>query len=277
MLNEPAESLDELSDTEYFDQFTGIKNHSLSLNGWYPTIHSTRLRLNYTYYNNQPVMQRIFAWYDAIDPEGMFFDYTIIDDGSQDYPLMDYYVPDHWSVIHIPKDMGWNNEGARNCLMRETQSKWNLMLDSDWVVTLNNLMTISRALPVLDEAYVYMPGNYGPSVGRNSYLVTKDEFTARGGYDQAFIGYHGNDYSFLRFGLKYDYSEFFWFSRLVKDVINPQDKNRLEEVKKFHKQMLDLEAQGLGKTCDHDHQDFEWKDEESHLTHWKSIDYIVIR
>jgi hypothetical protein len=190
---------------------------------------------------------------------------------------MESYVPDHWSVIHIPEDLGWNNEGARNCLMKETQNKWNLLIDSDWVVTLNNLMAITRVLPVLDDEYVYMPGNYGPKIGRNSFLVSVNEFHNRGGYDQAFIGYHGNDYSFLRFGLKYDYSEFFWFSRLVQDVVDPHEKDRLTRVKEFHAHMLDLESRGLGRTCAHDHQDFEWKDEESHLTHWKSIRYNVIR
>ena len=36
---------------QYFDEYTGIKNHANRLKGWFAPIHETKLRLNYTYYN----------------------------------------------------------------------------------------------------------------------------------------------------------------------------------------------------------------------------------
>ena len=153
-----------------------------------------------------------------------------------------------------------NNEGARNCLMRDTQNEWNLMMDSDWVITKRCLHRITRELVFLAKDTVYFPGNFGPKVGRNSYLCTKTEFWDRGGYDQCFIGYHGVDYSFLRFNLRYDYSELFWFVRLVEDVVDPDDKNRMEQVKRFHRRMIELEEQGYGHRDKHDKQDFIWTD-----------------
>ena len=265
------------NEPDYFDSYTGIKNHSQSLSGWYPAVHETRLRLNYTYYNSKEIMERIFNWYAKIDPDGRLFDYTVIDDGSQDIPITECDIPDWWTVLRIDEDLGWNNEGARNCLMRDTQNEWNLMMDSDWVITKRCLHRITRELVFLAKDTVYFPGNFGPKVGRNSYLCTKTEFWNRGGYDQCFIGYHGVDYSFLRFNLGYDYSELFWFVRLVEDVVDPNDKNRMEQVKRFHRRMIELEEQGYGHRDKHDKQDFIWTDLDMKEKLWKNIEYKQLR
>ena len=161
--------------------------------------------------------------------------------------------------------------------MRDTQNEWNLMMDSDWVITKRCLHRITRELVYLAKDTVYFPGNFGPKVGRNSYLCTKTEFWDRGGYDQCFIGYHGVDYSFLRFNLRYDYSELFWFVRLVEDVVDPDDKNRMEQVKRFHRRMIELEEQGYGHRDKHDKQDFIWTDLDMKEKLWKNIEYKQLR
>tara|TARA_R110002126_G_scaffold147165_5_gene293228 strand:- start:2459 stop:3283 length:825 start_codon:yes stop_codon:yes gene_type:complete len=261
----------------YFDAYTGVKNHTASLAAWYPGTHEGRLRINYTYYNSKEIMERIFDWYTKIDPDGRLYDYTVIDDGSQEIPLTECNIPDWWTVLRIDKDLGWNNEGARNCLMRDTSNCWNLLMDSDWLITKRCANRITTELIWLDREFVYFPGNYGPKVGRNSFLVSKEEFWARGGYDQSFIGYHGVDYSFLRYNLKYNYSELFWFARLEDDVISPDDKNRMEQVKRFHTTMASLEEQGYGFRNKQDKQDFVWTDLDKKQEMWTHIDYKRIQ
>ena len=262
-----------MNDASYFDNYTGIKNHGKTLSGWFSNVHETRIRLNYTYYNSPDIMGRIFDWYNKIDPDGRLWDYTVIDDGSQTIPITEINVPKHWTVLRIEKDHGWNNEGAKNCLMRDTTNKWNFLLDSDWVISARCLHRVHRNVVFLDNEFVYFPGNFGPKVGRNSYLVSKPEFWSRGGYDQAFVGYHGVDYSFLRFNMKYDYSEMFWFIRTCDDVVDPNEKNRMEEVKRFHNLMVELEEKGYGYRCPHDKQDFIWTDLDKKQEMWTHLEY----
>lgn len=267
---------------KYWDNYTGKEGWATwDGYGLYGDDHNSRVRINYTYYNSWPLMQRIIAWYQEIDPDGRHCDYSVIDDGSQKDSIKDHLndIPDHWKVYLIPEDMGWNNEGARNCLMKETSNKWNLLLDSDYVITQNNLKKIVQAAGSnwLDNHTMYYPGNFGPSQGRNSYLITKQEFWRRGGYDQCFIGYHGNDYSMHRFDEKYDHSDFFRFCRIETDVVSPEEKDRMNEVMRFHNHMKDLEAKGYGYRNPQDKQDFNWTDMKARKTYWKSIDYKRIK
>ena len=234
---------------------------------------SNRLRINYTYYNCPDIFQRIVDWYLGFDPLGELYDYTVIDDGSQRAPLSN--VPDHWTVLRIKEDHGWNNEGARNCLMQDTNNAWNLLLDCDWVVNEFNLDKITRTIEaeLIDEDTVCMPKNYGGNTMRNSFLVHKHEFWRRGGYDQCFIGYHGVDYSFLRFGEKYDMMGWFEFERIVDDVVPPDEKQRAAEIKKFHAHMDYLEDLDHGYRNREDKQDFVWTNKQAKEFYWKEIDY----
>ncbi len=262
----------------YFAQYTGIKGWGNILKPFFSNVHESRIRINYTYYNNSSLMMRIFDWYNKIDPDGDHFDYTVIDDGSQKVPINTLDYPKHWSVLRIEEDMGWNNEGARNCLMRYTKNRWNLVLDSDWVVTRKNLVRLKRAVSnkMLERDVVYMPGNFGYNTMRNSYFISRDYFWDIGGYDQAFIGYHGNDYSFLKMSNTYDFSDFFRLSRIVLDVIDPNEKNRMDRVKEFHKLLEQLESKGFGFRDKADKQDFTWTNKEEHKKMWKDIKFTVV-
>lgn len=260
---------------DYWTEYTGNANHGRMADRFSP-IHETRLRINYTYYNSPDIFYKICEWYDVVDASDSF-DFTIIDDGSQDVPITNLDIPDYWTVLVVTEDNGWNNEGARNCLMQHTNNRWNLVLDSDWVITRENLFKIRRNISYLPRDVLYLPGNFGATSIRNSYLITKEEFWNRGGYDQAFIGYHGNDYSFLRCGLDYDNSDWFSLTRLVDDVIDPNEKNRFEQVKKFHRHMEELEKLGFGYRNPEDKQDFTWTDEEAHKRHWKDIKFKQVK
>lgn len=266
------------SDRKYFAEYTGIEQWGRALRPHFSGVHETRVRINYTYYNSPSLMKRIFDWYDAIDPDGTHFDYSVIDDGSQITPITELDYPKYWSVLRIEEDHGWNNEGARNCLMRYTSNNWNLLMDSDWVITLKNLKRIKRAVNTrwLDRDIAYMPGNYGPACMRNSFMITKKEYWRRGGYDQAFIGYHGNDYSFLKMTHEYDFSDFFRFARICFDVVDPKEKQRTERVKEYHQLLIDLEEKGFGYRDKTDKQDFTWTNQEEHKKMWKHLEFIVI-
>ena len=261
---------------DYFKHYTGNKDHGNKSDSFDP-IHNTRIRINYTYYNSPDIFQTIIDWYNSADPFHSF-DYTVIDDGSQDKPITDMDVPEHWRVLRIDEDLGWNNEGARNCLMKETSNNWNLLLDSDWVINASNLNAIRYQIARgLHSSAVYLPGNFGNNSMRNSFLVTRDTFWEIGGYDQAFIGYHGVDYSFLRFENIYDRSDFFRFERIVDDVVDPEDKNRFKEVKRFHSRMIELEEQGYGKRDPNDKQDFKWNTKEDQMKFWQEINYRKVQ
>jgi hypothetical protein len=260
----------------YFEEYTGNKDHGKGSDTFDP-IHNTRVRVNYTYYNSPDVFQKIIDWYERCDPYSSF-DYTVIDDGSQDSPITNMTIPNRWRVLRIDKDYGWNNEGARNCLMKDSSNEWNLILDSDWVIDALNLNRIRFQIARgLKPQAIYLPGNFGYRTIRNSFLVNKDTYWKIGGYDQAFVGYHGVDYSFLRLSNLYDRSDFFRFERIVDDVVDPKDKNRFEEVKRFHKRMEELELLGLGKRNPEDKQDFVWRSKEDQMKYWTALEYEVIQ
>ena len=261
--------------SDYFKDYTGNPDHGKTPDVFDP-VHNTRIRINYTYYNSPEVFQEIIDWYNEADPYHSF-DYTVIDDGSQSKPITDMNVPSRWRILRIEDDLGWNNEGARNCLMRDTSNQWNLLLDSDWIITSQCLNAIRFQIARgLNHRVVYLPGNFGSNTIRNSFLVTKDTFWNIGGYDQAFIGYHGVDYSFLRLKNTYDRSDFFRFERIVDDVVSPEDKNRFEQVKRFHARMIELEEQGFGKRNPEDKQDFIWNSKEDQMKFWQDIEFKVI-
>jgi len=267
------------SDIEYFQDYTGQQNWAAGLHGYYKQHHQSRIRINYTYYNSYELFARIVQWYEKIDPGGILFDYSVIDDGSQIAPITNFIddIPEQWDILRIDEDLGWNNEGAKNCLMRHTDNRWNLNLDSDWVITTNNLMRIFQVIHNLDPTVMYYPGNFGYGVGRNSYLITFEEYWKRGGYDQCFVGYHGNDYSMHRFGKEYNHSDFFRFARIAEDVMDPDDKDRLNEIKKFHNHMKMLEDAGYGYRNKEDLQDFVWTNEKERKKRWKNVEYQQVR
>ena len=75
------------------------------------------LTVSYTYYNNKKLLKEVAEYYDKIKAYE-HFKFMVMDDGSQDKPISDMDIPAWWNVYRIDKDHGWNNEGARNCLIR---------------------------------------------------------------------------------------------------------------------------------------------------------------
>jgi len=179
------------------------------------------ITVNYNYYNNLDLFKWTRDYYLALDTQG--FHFTIIDDGSQQVPLPDEEVPSDWSFYKVTEDVGWNCNGARNLLMKETQTEWNLNIDLDMVVAPQSLEFLKNH--DLDSAKLYnfafLPhekiatemgqiNNYGwlqdevdkQSAYRctfNSYICTKELFWKKGkGYAELAHGSeYGGDYLFL--------------------------------------------------------------------------------
>jgi len=95
------------------------------------------LTINYTYYNNPELLDQVVKHYEPFyDDE--WFNFTIIDDGSQDHPLTAGSLPDAWRILRIPEDHGWGNEICKNLLIRNSETTWNALIDLDYVIDLKD-------------------------------------------------------------------------------------------------------------------------------------------
>ena len=179
------------------------------------------ITINYNYYNNLDLFKWVRDYYKALDTTG--FHFTIIDDGSMDVPLPDALVPSDWSFYRVTEDVGWNCNGARNCLMKETQTKWNLNIDLDRVVAPQSLHFLKNHNLQEDTMYHFASLPHHRIATRNAkiedytwqqsdeqkkseykcayntYICTKQLFWDKGkGYAElAHGGEYGGDYFFL--------------------------------------------------------------------------------
>jgi hypothetical protein len=179
------------------------------------------ITINYNYYNNLDLFKWVRDYYKCLDIKK--FHFTIIDDGSQEIPLPKSEVPEDWSFFRVTEDIGWNCNGARNLLMQETKTEWNLNIDLDRVVAPQSLYFLRNhsldpdkmyhfsSLPhtklakTLDKIYNYTwqqdekDKNSAFKCAFNTYICTKNLFWDQGkGYAElAHGGEYGGDYLFL--------------------------------------------------------------------------------
>ena len=178
-----------------------------------------KIRINYTYYNNPELLQEVIEFYE---PYKDSFNFSIIDDGSQEHPLTKQMLPDYWAGYRIEEDLGWGNEVARNILMRHTPNVWNALLDLDIVIDLtdprslqffaapdthipefveyfNNLRDakLTYQFPVGGRTDYHdytkeITGNAG-NFAINSFIVSHHSWNKSYGYDMAFAYTYGMD------------------------------------------------------------------------------------
>lgn len=175
------------------------------------------ITINYNYYNNLDLFKWIRDYYLCLNTEG--FKFTIVDDGSKKAPLPLEEVPDEWSHYIVTEDVGWNCNGARNLLMQETETEWNINIDLDRVMTPQSMKYLRDV--DLDSSKMYhfsnLPSETLPSTpgivkdytwllkektdyscAYNTYAITKDNFWKAGGYPElVHKGEYGGDYLFL--------------------------------------------------------------------------------
>ena len=177
--------------------------------------------INYNYYNNLDLFRWVRDYYLSLDTSG--FHFTIIDDGSIEVPLLEKEVPKDWSFYRVTKDIGWNCNGARNLLMREVDTQWNVNIDLDRVMSPQSIKFLKSHNLKHDVMYHFgsLPHIKVPTDSQltynytwqqsaeeknsqykcayNTYVCTKKLFWEVGtGYAElAHNGEYGGDYIFL--------------------------------------------------------------------------------
>jgi hypothetical protein len=178
--------------------------------------------INYNYYNNLDLFKWVRDYYLCLDTEG--YKFTVVDDGSQKVPLPLDEIPEDWLFYLVTEDVGWNCNGARNLIMRETDIDWNIQIDLDMVITPQSLKYIRENIDTFNPYKVLnfasLPYNLIPttpalvkkygwelteedknsqySCGYNVYICTKELFWQKGGYAElAHNGEYGGDYFLL--------------------------------------------------------------------------------
>ena len=75
------------------------------------------LTIGITYYNQIEAFNHLKEYYKDSN-----YKFIICDDASFTHPLTEKDMPDNWSLLTIEKDIGFNNEGARNLIMDNVQT-----------------------------------------------------------------------------------------------------------------------------------------------------------
>lgn len=249
----------------------------------------TKLRINYSYYNNYELLKQVIDYYE---PYKDVFDFSIIDDGSQIEPLTKEILPDWIRGYRITEDLGWGNEVCKNILMRETANEWNALMDLDYVIDLEDETTYNLLTKVIPEnlddlkflkicfqfehgARVLYDDWTKPDETRsgdiNSFIVSRTAFFRTYGYDSAFFWYYGNDVSFFK---QLDHEAILGGSR-VKKIANqafpreekPGDSSVYIPIRQFQ---LQLAKMGI-----YDASNFKWRTEKDRLNFAKPYPNVV--
>lgn len=161
---------------------------------------------NITYYNEPNWLK---YWYKAVkmlNEEGYDVRLNVADDGSMREPaekFFEKYQPtEAMRLFRVIDDIGFNSHGARNLLMKETETDWNLNSDIDRRYPISTFQTASRGdlefqqgnYYSLKEILVASPDGFSV----NDYIVHKVDFWKTGGYDEEFVNIHWGDRLFLQ-------------------------------------------------------------------------------
>ena len=253
------------------------------------------IRINYTYYENKELLQKVVNFYEKYKN---FFEFSIIDDGSQKNPLKKGDLPDYWKIYRIEEDLGWGNEVGRNILLRKTTNTWNAMMDLDLLIDLEDEDTFKflatteekdsdfniyyykqRALSILYQFPLGGRTDYkditkeleGKLMSINSFIISKDTFNKSYGYDMAFAWVYGNDVS-LPAQMHGEVA--LPFGRLKKIALQAvPDRNfeplSPEEYKGYNKLRWDYSVQGYNQHT------LLWETEKQRMKHCKPYPEVV--
>jgi len=172
------------------------------------------LNINYTYYNNYDLFMEVVEHYK---PYEKYFQFTVIDDGSQDEPLTSENLPENWKGYRVEQDYGWGNEVCRNVLMKKTRFRWNALMDMDLVIDLDDekcrdMLVGGDFLKYYDPMFkipmtfqffrggrtFYENLEEDPSRKHqclNSFIISSDAFNQTYGYDMTLAWIYGSDFT----------------------------------------------------------------------------------
>lgn len=255
-----------------------------------------KIRINYTYYNNPDLLQKVIDYYEPYADE---FDFAVIDDGSQVHPLTRDMLPNHWIGYRIEEDLGWGNEVARNILMRRTHNIWNALLDLDIVIDLSEpgslhffgatTTSISGFVKYfhnyrvckLIHQFPYgartdyfdftkeMTGESG-NFAINSFIVSKESWQETYGYDMAFAYTYGMDATLVANNQE-AMMPFGKLKKLCNQAVPDMSRVLNKEVYREFYDLYDHYTDNAGLTTER----FRWKSEEHRLKHIKPLPDVV--
>ena len=90
------------------------------------------ITIGLTYYDNRLMLDRVMEYYTSMQNEHVKF--MIADDASPNSPLKADDMPEDWALLRILDDVGWNNEGAKNLIMKQAETEWVILCDLDHVL-----------------------------------------------------------------------------------------------------------------------------------------------
>lgn len=165
--------------------------------------------LNITYYNEPHFL---VWWYnfakEAVEKYGLHVTLQICDDGSQQRPAEKFFKEfkptTYMKLFRVKEDIGFNSHGARNLLMKQTETEWNLLSDIDRQYPIETL----TKLYYRSERNSLKPGHFykmvhekrkhsNKDVSLNDYVICKSDFWLSGGYDEEFVNIHWGDRIFF--------------------------------------------------------------------------------
>ena len=166
------------------------------------------ITIGLTYYDNYSMFAKVRDYYSAIPTDRVA--YIVVDDGSPNRPLEAEDMPPGWELLRITADVGWNNEGARNLIMKEAPTERVMLMDLDHVLMPQVVMQLHS---ICQAQYDYVPFaerqiNIEPdgkvksfihkSTSPNSFSITKKYFWELNGYDESLQGLYGYDSTLVK-------------------------------------------------------------------------------
>lgn len=160
--------------------------------------------VGFTYYDNFGAIPLIVDQYENIPA-----DIVIVDDGSPIRPLTRSDIPDHWRLLRVKEDIGWNNEGCRNLIAHVAKTDWLLFHDIDTMIKKESFEILQNIDSLeLDEKTVYHICEKGHKKTESRsesrhfvhqhIVVYRKTFLEYGGYDETYNGYYGFDFKGFR-------------------------------------------------------------------------------
>lgn len=156
---------------------------------------------NITYYNEPKWLKYWYVLVKHLNDTGCDVRLNVADDGSMRQPAEEFFnkhaPTDSMRLFRVIDDIGFNSHGARNLLMKQTETDWNLNSDIDRRYPHETLIKASRGDLEFDKGNYYAltemirasPDGYSV----NDYIVHRKDFWKTGGYDEEFVNIHWGD------------------------------------------------------------------------------------
>lgn len=161
---------------------------------------------NITYYNEPNWLIHWYKKFRLLYEQGHDIILNIADDGSLISPASAFfkeYAPmPNMHLFRVKEDLGFNSHGARNLLMNQTTSDWNILSDIDRAFPKTTLINIINKENNLQKGRYYLFQELQKAThdgfSHNEFLIHKNDFWKTGGYDEEYVNIHYGDRDFLK-------------------------------------------------------------------------------